>query len=141
MGRISWPPTDELRDSAAAGQYFRYINGQFQVVPLHETPISKIAPFIEQMGPMSGGGRKEFWWEREWRKVGNLVFTWRSVVCAFAPETEHNDIANQLRSISEHEDLVPQEPPRLLDPRWGLERMIARLAGIPDTDAGPLPSY
>ncbi len=40
-----------------------------------DDPISKIAPFIEGMGTWPGLGRKEFWWEREWRHLGDLSFS------------------------------------------------------------------
>ena len=42
---------------------------------LAELPIFKLTPFIETMGRPKGGTRKEFWWERAWRKVGDLGFS------------------------------------------------------------------
>ena len=41
------------------------------------TDIGKLAPFIEQMGSgIKGSGepwKKEFWWERVWGDVGDLI--------------------------------------------------------------------
>jgi hypothetical protein len=34
-----------------------------------------------------------------------------------------------------------EKPPVIPDPTWGLERMIAALADVPDEYAGPLPRY
>lgn len=45
-------------------------------VALADADILHVAPFIEQMGPTTAGGRKEFWWEREWRHV-------TSATCSF----------------------------------------------------------
>jgi hypothetical protein len=40
--------------------------------PMAEADISRLTPFIEQMGT-TAQVRKEFWWEREWRHVGHFV--------------------------------------------------------------------
>jgi hypothetical protein len=53
---------------------------------LASAPILRLTPFIEQMGNPSG--RKEFWWEREWRHVGDLSFGTDDIVVVFAPEDE-----------------------------------------------------
>jgi Putative abortive phage resistance protein AbiGi, antitoxin len=96
--------------------------------------IAKIAPFIEQMGPTKTA-RKEFWWEREWRHVGDFSLPTTKVVAVFAPEDDHDDFDDELR------DVVGQRRPPVLDSRWGLERMISKLRGIDDDIAGPLPPY
>jgi hypothetical protein len=48
---------------------------------------------------------------------GDLTFQWDEVVAVF--------------------EVVPA----ILDPAWGLERMIAALAHVPSRLAGPLPRY
>jgi hypothetical protein len=109
-------------------------------LPLEQSPIAEVAPFIETMGPVGPVGdahRREFWWEREWRYRGNLAFAWSDVVAVFAPHTVHAI----LQAALEAQRVEAEEPPAILDPRWGLERMIAALAGVPDEYAGPLPSY
>jgi len=107
---------------------------QTSTVALEASQIAQIAPFIEQMGT-GDGYRKEFWWEREWRKVGDLRFFWKNVVTAFVPEDDHMSFAAEL--TGQHQGL--EELPPLLDPNWGLERMIAALRGLPASDVGPFP--
>jgi hypothetical protein len=117
-------------------------------LPLEWSPIAEIAPFIETMGPVGRPGetrRREFWWEREWRYRGDLSFAWNEVVAVFAPQPQHDALRGMLQQaeaerVSEAE-VDPEEPPPMLDPRWGLERMIAALANVPDEHAGPLPWY
>ena len=78
-------------------------------------------------------GQKEFWWEREWRKVGDLRFQRSDLVAVLAPEGDHAEFLTGLRT-------VPVDgAPRLLDPSWGLERMISRFADIAEEDTGPWP--
>lgn len=111
---------------------------QLQAAALATSQIARIAPFIEQMGTGAGATynyHKEFWWEREWRKVGHLYFAWANVVAAFVPEDDHTSFARDLEAHRQ----APEEPPPLLDPRWGLERMIAALRGLPAGDVGPFP--
>jgi hypothetical protein len=63
---------------------------------LAEQPILRLTPFIEQMGP-TRERRKEFWWEREWRHVGDLRFATDDIVVVFAPVGEHETLAKRLR--------------------------------------------
>ena len=91
-----------------------------------KSDIAKLTPFIEQMGT-GEGYRKEFWWEREWRHRGNFVLP--DTVIALAPEEEHEEFAKIIESS--HIEA------RLIDPRWGLEAIIARLAGFEPEDVGP----
>ena len=81
-----------------------------------------MAPFIEQMGTKKGvqGYRKEFWWEREWRYQGDFELPDHFIV--LCPEKE---IPAFKKLLKKEDLLVP-----LLDPRWGLEQIIARLAGF-----------
>ncbi|GAA4110713.1 hypothetical protein GCM10022215_06050 [Nocardioides fonticola] len=103
---------------------------------LAEEHIFRLTPFIEQMGNPSGT-RKEFWWEREWRHVGDFAFRPRKVVAVLAPEAEHEDLADEIEAIDH--DWEKRRVP-LLDPGWGLERMISALAHIDPDDAGPWPA-
>ena len=79
------------------------------------------------------GTRKEFWWEREWRHVGDLQFAKRDLVVVFAPEQEHSTLRGSLAADPDYEAVLL----RLMDAQWGLERMIATLAGV--SDHGPFP--
>ncbi|ASW89730.1 abortive infection system antitoxin AbiGi family protein [Mycobacterium marseillense] len=99
--------------------------------------IFRITPFIEQMGDWSQGSvaRKEFWWEREWRHVGHFYFTPDHTVAVLASEAQHADLKAMLSG-----DLRwgPRSVP-ILDPEWGLERMIAVMSGVAEEDLGPFP--
>lgn len=103
-------PFDALIDAAIA-------DGNFD-----ESPIKEISPFIEQMGTRRGGGgyRKEFWWEREWRIRGDCPLP--DHVIALCPEEEFQAFS-ELATASGVEAAF-------LDPRWGLEQIISRLANF-----------
>jgi hypothetical protein len=87
-------------------------------------PIGRLAPFIEQMGTQFGGGgnviyRKEFWWEREWRRVGNFVLPGHVIV--LCPEAEFAAFGTALGE-------QPGHTACFIDPHWGLEQIISRSA-------------
>jgi hypothetical protein len=106
---------------------------------LAAAPILRLTPFIEQMGNPSGR-RKEFWWEREWRHVGDLTFGTDDIVVVFAPEDEHDDLQEQLRRRPRAARMTPaiaSNMPAFVDAQWGLERMIGALADV--ADLGPFP--
>jgi hypothetical protein len=92
-------------------------------------PIARIAPFVEGMGTW-GSSRKEFWWEREWRCTGDLKFRLQHVAVILCPENDMGDFRKVAGS-------APPEAGRrvpLVDPRWGLEQIIAALADVPEDD-------
>jgi len=90
-----------------------------------KSPLAQIAPFIEQMGSGMGKSgypyRKEFWWEREWRHRGDFHFALADVALGLCPE----------RRIKEFERFTEKLERRIpfVDPKWGIERIIAHLAG------------
>jgi hypothetical protein len=104
----------------------RLSNRAIEEGPFDQSDIARLAPFLEQMGtnegsPSAGPYRKEFWWEREWRHVGNYPLPSRIIV--LCPESEMGEFKK-----------IPEEScveAGLIDPRWGLEQIIARLAGFP----------
>jgi hypothetical protein len=107
----------------------------------YDHDIFKLTPYVEQMGPTKVG-RKEFWWEREWRLAGrDLLFRASDVVAALAPANQHTLLAAELEVLRQQQSIAPNyfANLRFIDPRWGLERIIARLAGVPDNVAGPFP--
>lgn len=65
----------------------------------------------------------EWWWEREWRHVGDLVLPPHGVIW-LCPEDEIDS-------------LNVDQP--VIDPRWGLEQIIAHLAKFPSEDVTPFP--
>jgi hypothetical protein len=98
-----------------------------------DSHIAKLTPFIEQMGSgrraIDGARyRKEFWWEREWRHVGDLALPTHVII--LCPDDERAEIAR----VVDKESLIA----RFIDPRWSLEQIIARLAGFDETDVGPI---
>jgi len=80
-----------------------------------------------------GTVRKEFWWEREWRHVGDFIFTPTDIVVVFAPASEHDEIQSVLAANTDYSSAMPA----LVDATWGLERMIGALAGVADVDPFP----
>jgi hypothetical protein len=89
--------------------------------------IAKLTPFIEQMGHRDGFYRKEFWWEREWRHVGNFDLPTRYIV--IAPEGEHP----AMLAIANSGGIARASA---IDANWGLEEIIGRLAGFSDDQVG-----
>lgn|SRR5258708_2646510 len=104
---------DELVDQALGG-------GR----DLDAHPVARLTPFIEQMfthRDIAGNvNRKEFWWEREWRKVGHLTLPERIIILCPEEEFEHFSLvaAGIVRRASV-----------FVDPYWGLEQIISRFAG------------
>jgi hypothetical protein len=102
-----------------------------------ETPIAKLSPFIEQMGSGENCSTgkpytKEFWWEREWRHVGDFDFPKHCIV--FCPEAEIARFDECVESINEESERIR---PAFVDPQWSLEQIIGRLAGFSLNDLGP----
>ncbi len=91
----------------------------------HESALAKLFPFIEQMGTWQNS-LKEFWWEREWRHVSDLEIPASGVIW-LCPEDE----------IGQINERVGRELAPWLDPRWGLEEIIAHLSGFPVNEVSP----
>jgi hypothetical protein len=99
---------------------------------LDGNPIARLAPYIEQMGThrdFAGNViyRKEFWWEREWRRVGNFALP--SNVIVLCPEAEFSEFRELI------EDVPLSGAASFLDPHWGLEQIISRLTGYDAEDS------
>ena len=92
----------------------------------HHPSPAKLFPFIEQMGTWPNRTPKEFWWEREWRHAGNLTLPATGVIW-LCPEDEIDAIDQRVGR-----SLAPW-----IDPRWGLEEIVAHLAGFPLRDVTP----
>jgi hypothetical protein len=78
------------------------------------------------------GSQREFWWEREWRHAGSFHFSRSDVAMWLCPEEEIDDYAEY---IAAEFHLPEGQQPRCIDPRWGVERIVAVLAG--QTDVTP----
>jgi hypothetical protein len=94
--------------------------------------LASIFPFVEHMGrgqtAFGENYRKEFWWEREWRHVGDFRLP-LTLIC-LCPEDE----------IPRFTDCLEQADinGKCVDPRWSLEKIIARLAGFTAADVNIL---
>lgn len=99
------------------------------------SPIARILPFIEEMSPGSDNkATHEFWWEREWRHVDDLRFHPSEAALYLCPQEEIEWFEGRLHYL--HGDVTP----RCIDPRWGVEQIVAHLAGLPSGDISPLSS-
>jgi hypothetical protein len=94
-------------------------------------PIFRLTPFIETMGQTQDGRRKEFWWEREWRKVSSLDFNPAAVVAAVTPTRDHDNLRTALSAVPGYAKL------RLVDPAWDAGTIEAALDGV---NTGPFPA-
>jgi hypothetical protein len=102
------------------------------------SPISKIAPFVEQMG--SGTNqytgtqyKKEFWWEREWRHLGSVSLP--AAILVLCPQDDIEELnAHLANSVSDRRPFIA----RFIDPAWSLEKIIGHLAGFSPKDLGPI---
>ena len=96
-----------------------------------ESDIARLAPLIEQMGSSAlHGYRKEFWWEREWRHIGDFSLPLKMII--LCPEDE----IEGLRASLEAGEVGYRA--KFIDPYWNLEQIIARLAGFPASDTDTL---
>ena len=115
-------PLWELKNQAS-------VSGDF-----HNQPIARLLPFFDWMGgPFPGNPTsKEFWWEREWRHPGSLKLgpIWDKIIW-LCPEEKHDAFQERVRAAT------PEGEPHsrvFIDPRWGLEEIVAHLAGFPAED-------
>jgi hypothetical protein len=78
--------------------------------------------------------RNEWWWEREWRHVGDvdLVPLWDKILW-FSPEEEITDVERLVREAGGDAEATVH----CVDPNWGLERIIGRLMGLTEDDLTP----
>jgi hypothetical protein len=124
-----WKIADSLnkpRDEAIA-------TGDF----LHQ-PAARLFPFVEPMGVWPDRTR-EFWWEREWRHVGTLNFR-QSGASFLCPEEEIEDFVprrTRPNGTPEPHANWNRRKREFVDSKWGLERIIAHLAGMSRKDVTP----
>lgn len=111
-------PWNQLIDDAIAGH---------AELPFDRHPVAKLAPFVEQMGTWPNR-RKEFWWEREWRKLGDFTLPGRLIV--IAPESDHDELCAFVEALELDLQIS------LLDASWSLEQIIGGLAGFSPGDLG-----
>jgi len=111
----------------------RLVSQALQTGKFNQSDVAAITPFIEQMGTWpkqnSKPDQKEFWWEREWRKVGDLDVPCHCI--GFCPEDEIEEFEKYVQD--EKTNSKKYSRVRFVDPQWSLEQIIACLAGIPRT--------
>ncbi|WP_324261630.1 abortive infection system antitoxin AbiGi family protein [Altererythrobacter sp. H2] len=86
-----------------------------------ESPVWKIAPFVDQPG-LYGSASYFFEWEREWRIVGDLSFEESDPAFLIIPEGLH-DAAKAFFEDAEQEQLGPSYKCPFIDPYWSLEQV------------------
>jgi hypothetical protein len=96
--------------------------------------LATLFPFIEQMGAWHQSPPKEFWWEREWRHVGNVDLrpVWNTIIW-LSDESDIDGLEEEIKNTWVAGDTEPV----IIDPRWSLEQIIAHLAGIGASDVDP----
>ncbi|HTQ39422.1 MAG TPA: hypothetical protein VMJ32_10355 [Pirellulales bacterium] len=70
-------------------------------------------PFVSAMNE-----RYDFFWEREWRVLGNVEFIYSDLVCVILPEDSNGPLKFGLA----------QKGISWISPEWGLERIVEELA-------------
>lgn len=102
-----------------------------------KSDISKISPFVEQMGAgeTDAGGRirgykKEFWWEREWRHVGDFYLPNTYII--LCPTEDMRELKNHVFDLKEGKCTSVS----FIDPSWSLEYIIGKLAGFSGDELG-----
>jgi hypothetical protein len=78
--------------------------------------------------------QREFWWEREWRHVGDLdlVPMWNKILW-LCPEQEMPAFIAAVRNAGGD----PNADVFCIDPNWGLERIVGHLIGLGVDDLTP----
>jgi hypothetical protein len=76
----------------------------------------------------------EWWWEREWRHVGDFYFFVHRVAFYICPEADMPEIQDVIEATRPNRG---QPPPPCVDPSWGLDRIFAHLLGIDRDDINP----
>jgi hypothetical protein len=100
----------------------------------HTKPAAQLFPFFDWMGgPFSENPTsKEFWWEREWRHRGPLALgpIWQKIIW-LCPAAEHDEFRRLVQEATPEDETASSV---FIDPAWGLEEIVAHLAGFPETD-------
>jgi hypothetical protein len=114
-------PINELKDEAVGDDF-------------HTQPIARLLPFFDWMGgPFPGADTsKEFWWEREWRHQRDLALdaVWDKVIW-LCPASEHEEFTTLVEESAPGDATAS---PIFIDPSWGLEEIVAHLAGLAEED-------
>jgi hypothetical protein len=103
---------DRLRDDAFVDDFTTH-------------PAASVLPFFESMGTWRHS-RREFAWEREWRKIGDVPLPLELPVLWLCPEDQIKDFAAAARQRREEVGNLPVTE-HFVDPRWSTDRIISSL--------------
>jgi hypothetical protein len=78
--------------------------------------------------------KKEFWWEREWRHVGNFSLPDNAFI-VLCPAADRCEIERLVERVHPDPEFCPRVS--VVDPAWSLEMIIGSLAGLGPEDLGP----
>jgi Putative abortive phage resistance protein AbiGi, antitoxin len=98
-----------LRDAATA------LFERAETEGFDDSDLTPLLPFINIFGKKQGGGRHDFYWEREWRVVGAVQFNKKDVVVGLCPADRVAEFEKEFKNI------------RFISPRWGLDAIITHL--------------
>ena len=99
-------------------------------------PISELTPLMDIMGKW-GRKRKEFYWEREWRKKGDLNFEPNDIAFGLCPEEDIDEFESWVNNRLIAYNKFRKHLLRFVDPTWGLQEILAVLSGIDRSDFSP----
>ncbi len=104
-----------------------------------KSQLAHLLPFFEPMyrrkGKDSEWSTYEWWWEREWRYVGDFYFNPGTDVAFYlCPESDITEFNALLEKTKRN---AGDSPPPCIDPAWGLERILAHLLKLNPKDISP----
>jgi len=99
----------QLRDAANA------LFEQAEDEGFANSALTPLLPYINIFGRTAGGGRYDFYWEREWRVVGDLHFDYDDVVVGLCPEDRIEGFEDEFHDV------------RFIYPGWSLDAIITHL--------------
>jgi hypothetical protein len=99
----------ELRDAANA------LFNRARQEGFDDSPLTPLLPYINIFGKTAHGGRYDFYWEREWRVVGDVDFRYKDVVVGLCPGRRIDEFETEFKNV------------RFISPHWGLDAIITHL--------------
>lgn len=88
-------------------------------------PIWDVAPFVD-LPSTYGKSKYLFEWEREWRHVGDLIFSTSDPAFLIIPETLH-EAARGFFHSAKVDNVGPSYECPFIDPYWGEDRIASAL--------------
>lgn len=134
MGGGPYQPADALRSMATVLN-----KGEVGVLKKEDFPpwfhiaLETLLAFSESM--QRSGTPREWWWEREWRRVGDFTFSFDQVAFGLCPPEFVLPMEAWAMETLDH-------PIRFISSRWTIEEAISHLAGlVEEPDPWPRERY